>query len=194
MIEIGDIVVSRAVLENYFYCDYDKCKGICCVEGESGAPLKGKEADLLRHRLARVSHLLSPEALEVIREQGVSYRDKAGEEVTSIVSGKDCVFTTYSPDGGCLCALEKERITNPNDRETFVKPISCRLYPIRVRQYRKFTMLNFDEWDICRDARILGKEKGVRVFEFLRQPLVETFGLQFYKELEIAADYLQQHS
>lgn len=193
MIEIGDIVVSRAVLESYFYCDYDKCKGICCVEGESGAPLGQHEAELLRRRLPRVEPWLSPEALEVIRQQGVSYLDKSGEEVTSIVHGKDCVFTTYTSEGGCLCALEKEAICNPRPNERFVKPISCRLYPIRVKRYRKFTMLNFDEWDICKDARLLGKEKGVRVFEFLRQPLIETFGTEFYEELCIAADYLQKN-
>ena len=44
MIQIDDTLVSLDVIERYFLCDLSKCKGECCVEGDSGAPLEDSEA------------------------------------------------------------------------------------------------------------------------------------------------------
>ena len=48
MIDIDGKIVSLDVFEVMFACDYEQCKGICCVEGDSGAPLEAGEADMLR--------------------------------------------------------------------------------------------------------------------------------------------------
>lgn len=189
MIEIGDKIVSMDVLEVLFACDYEQCKGICCVEGDSGAPLEPGEADMLRKYLPQVEPLLSPRALEVIREQGVSYIDEEGDEVTSIVGGKDCVFTTYGERGNCLCAYEKMYYEGQID---WIKPLSCQLYPIRLTKYKGFTAVNYHKWSVCKCALKRGKREGVPVYRFLKAPLVRAFGAEWYEQLEEAARLLAQ--
>ena len=188
MIQIDDKIVSQDLFEVLFVCDYDTCKGECCVEGDSGAPLEHGEAEELRRCLPEVRHLLSPAALEVIEEQGVSYFDEDGDEVTSIVRGRDCVFTTYDEQGRCACALEK--VYNEG-KTTFIKPISCQLYPVRLTKYPSFTAVNYHKWSICKCALKLGRKLQVPVYQFLRAPLVRAFGEEFYTQLEEVAALLK---
>lgn len=188
MIQIDDKIVSQDLFEVLFVCDYDTCKGECCVEGDSGAPLEPGEAEELRRCLPEVRHLLSPAALEVIETQGVSYFDEDGDEVTSIVRGRDCVFTTYDEQGRCACALEK--VYNEG-KTTFIKPISCQLYPVRLTKYPSFTAVNYHKWSICKCALKLGRKLQVPVYQFLRAPLVRAFGEEFYTQLEEVSALLQ---
>ena len=188
MIQIDDKIVSQDLFEVLFVCDYDTCKGECCVEGDSGAPLEPGEAEELRRCLPEVRHLLSPAALEVIEEQGVSYFDEDGDEVTSIVRGRDCVFTTYDEQGRCACALEK--VYNEG-KTTFIKPISCQLYPVRLTKYPSFTAVNYHKWSSCKCALKLGRKLQVPVYQFLRAPLIRAFGEEFYTQLEEVAALLQ---
>ena len=85
MIQIEDKIVSQDVFDVLFACDYAACKGACCVEGDSGAPLEPGEAELLRQYLHLVAHPLSPQARALIAEQGVSDLDEDADEVTSIL-------------------------------------------------------------------------------------------------------------
>ena len=188
MIQIDDKIVSQDLFEVLFVCDYDTCKGECCVEGDSGAPLEPGEAEELRRCLPEVRHLLSPAALEVIEEQGVSYFDDDGDEVTSIVRGRDCDFTTYDEQGRCACALEK--VYNEG-KTTFIKPISCQLYPVRLTKYPSFTAVNYHKWSICKCALKLGRKLQVPVYQFLRAPLIRAFGEEFYAQLEEVAALLK---
>ncbi|MDO4691396.1 MAG: DUF3109 family protein [Porphyromonadaceae bacterium] len=189
MIEIGDKIVSMDVFEVLFACDYEQCKGICCVEGDSGAPLEPGEAEMLRKYLPEVEHLLSPRAREVIAQQGVSYIDEEGDEVTSIVGGKDCVFTTYDERGNCLCAYEKMYYEGKID---WIKPISCQLYPIRLTKYKDFTAVNYHKWSVCKCALKRGRREGMPVYQFLKGPLVRAFGQEWYEQLEEAARLLRE--
>jgi hypothetical protein len=128
---------------------------------------------------------LSPEAKEVIEKQGIVYRDFEGEFVTSIVDGKDCVFTCYDENGYCKCAIEKAFREGKTD---FYKPISCHLYPIRVARYNGFQALNYHRGRLCREAVTLGKQQGVKVYQFLKEPLIRKFGEEWYEMLSIAAN------
>ena len=191
MIQIEDTIVSLDVIERRFMCDLSQCRGACCIEGESGAPLEEGEAEQLRLALPEVWDELKEDAREVIRQQGVSYLDADGDEVTSIVNGRDCVFTRYAPDGTCHCALEqafREGCT------TFMKPISCRLYPVRVTQYRRFRAVNLHRWEVCRPAEILGERLGIPAYRFLREPLISKFGAEWYTALEAAAEMVARQS
>ena len=134
---------------------------------------------------------LKEDAREVIRRQGVSYLDVEGDEVTSIVNGKDCVFTRYAADGTCHCALEQ---AFREGRTTFMKPISCRLYPVRVTQYRRFRAVNLHRWEVCRPAEILGEQLGIPAYRFLREPLISKFGAEWYAALEAAAEMVARQS
>lgn len=190
MIQIDDTLVSLDVIERSFICDLSHCKGACCIEGDSGAPLEDFEIARLQKALLVVWNDLSPEAQAVIDKQGVAYIDEGGDTVTSIVNGKDCVFTCYDSDGTCQCAIEKAYREGKTD---FYKPISCHLYPIRVTQYRDFRAINYHRWDICKAAEILGKKEGVPVYKFLKEPLIRKFGQKWYESLdECATEWLNQ--
>ena len=45
MIQIEDKIISLEIFDNYFVCDLNICKGACCVEGDSGAPLSIEEIE-----------------------------------------------------------------------------------------------------------------------------------------------------
>lgn len=189
MIQIDDAIVTMDLLEEKFLCDLSACKGECCVEGDAGAPLENEEVKIIEDLLPIVWDDLSPAAQEVIREQGVAYKDYDGDMVTSIVNGKDCVFTYYDEDGICKCAIEKAYREGKVD---FYKPISCHLYPIRLEKHRDFTAVNYHRWRVCKAAVVLGEKVGLPVFKFLKEPLVRRFGEAWYNELELVADELEK--
>lgn len=189
IIQVGDVLVSPDILTERFCCDLDACHGECCVEGDAGAPVTLDEVAAIENALDEVWPELSASAQTVIDRQGVAYTDVEGTLVTSIVGGKDCVFTCH--DGGCcLCALERAWRAG---RIRFCKPISCALYPIREVQLSNGTVgLNYHRWNVCREAVKKGRELDLPVYKFLRGPLVRRFGEQWYKELEETADELKR--
>ena len=190
MLQIGDVLVSLDVVEREFVCNLSACRGACCIEGDAGAPITEEEHVLLKTLLPEVWNDLTPAAREVIRAQGVAYVDEEGDLVTSIVNGKDCVFTCYGEDGMCMCAIEK---AFREGRISFYKPLSCHLYPVRISRYPSFTAVNYHRWKICKAAEVLGRKEGVRVYRFRREPLIRCFGQEWYDELDGAAEaYLQQ--
>lgn len=187
IIEIDNILVSENILTEEFCCDLDACKGICCVEGDAGAPVTLDEIGGIESALDDVWDDMSASAQAVVDKQGVAYTDRDGDLVTSIVGGKDCVFTCYQ-DGCCLCALER---AYRDGRTAFCKPISCALYPIREKRLSNgVTALNYNRWDVCRDAVRKGRELHLPVYKFLREPLTRRFGDDFYQKLSAAADML----
>ena len=191
IIEIDNILVSEDILTEEFCCDLDACKGICCVEGDAGAPVTLDEIGGIESALDDVWDDMSASAQAVVDKQGVAYTDRDGDLVTSIVGGKDCVFTCYQ-DGCCLCALER---AYRDGRTAFCKPISCALYPIREKRLSNgMTALNYNRWDVCRDAVRKGRELHLPVYKFLREPLTRRFGDDFYQKLSAAADMLAANS
>ena len=144
MVEIGNTVVSFDLFEQQFCCDLGICRGACCIEGDAGAPLELDEVDQLEEALPAVWNDLSDASKAVIDAQGVAYVDADGDMVTSIVNGRECVFTyTDAADGICKCALEK---AYREGRTSFYKPISCHLYPVRLEHYKRFTAVNYHRW------------------------------------------------
>ena len=192
ILEIGGVLISSDILTEMFCCDYEKCKGICCVEGTDGAPVTLEEIASMEEALEGVWPLLSASAQSVIDRQGVAYTDRDGDLVTSIVHGKDCVFTCYEGDN-CLCALEKahrqEARSKKQEARAFVKPISCALYPIREKNFGHGVIgLNYHRWAVCKDAVAKGKALGLPVYKFLKEPLIRRFGEAWYEELcEVAS-------
>lgn len=187
ILQVGDVLLSPDILTEHFCCDYEKCHGICCVEGDAGAPVTMEEIAAIEESLDTVWPELSASAQAVIDRQGVAYTDRDGDLVTSIVGGKDCVFTCYEGEG-CLCALER---AYRQGRTRFCKPISCALYPIRAKQFSNGTIaLNYNRWDVCRDAVAKGRELDMPVYKFLKEPLIRRFGTEWYEELEQLADML----
>lgn len=179
---VGDVVLSVDILREAFCCDIKACKGACCIEGDAGAPITEEENKAIEGITLKIWDYLAPEAQEKILEQGISYIDEEGDLVTSIVNGKDCVFTCYDEDGNCQCAIQKAKLKGEISID---KPISCFLYPIREKQFNGGLYgLNYHRWDVCNDACKLGEKLQLPVYKFLREPLIARFGEAWYNELE----------
>lgn len=190
ILQVGDVIFSPDILTECFCCDLDVCGGACCIEGDAGAPLRMEEVGELENVLDEVWPELSAEAQSVIDRQGVAYTDEEGDLVTSIVRGKDCVFTCYSSDGCCYCATEK---AFREGRTSWCKPISCYLYPIREKRFSNGLVgLNYHRWNVCHAAVKKGRELGLPVYKFLKDPLIARFGSEWYAELEQMADELRR--
>jgi hypothetical protein len=183
IIQIGDVLVSEDVVCEYFACDYPVCKGACCIVGDSGAPLEEEEIPGLERDYPSFSALMSEAGRSAAEASGFFAVDRDGDLVTPLVPGtEECAFCRFEGDN-CLCAIEKAGL---------VKPVSCALYPIRVKKFRGGGMaLNLHRWDICRCAFERGRREGIRVYQFLRGPLIRRFGPDFYDALCAAAKHLQ---
>lgn len=191
MLQIQNTLVSLDLIEKYFVCDLDACLGACCIEGDEGAPVTADESARIREAIPKVRKYMTPGGLHEVEENGVDYLDREGDRVTALVNGCECAFTCREAGGMCLCALEKARRQGAIDED--IKPISCRLYPVRVKEYDGFTAVNLHRWKICRPAEKLGRRLGVRAYEFLKGPLTARFGKDWYDELELTArEYLRQ--
>lgn len=190
IIQVGDVLLSPDIITECFCCDLDACHGICCVEGDAGAPVTLDETAEIENDLDTVWKDLSAQAQAVIDKQGVAYADSDGELVTSIVGGKDCVFTCYE-NGCCLCSLE--RAWRQGKLQRCSKPISCSLYPIREKKLSNgFVGLNYHRWEVCNSARKKGRELNLPIYKFLKEPLIRRFGKEWYEELCNTAEALMQ--
>lgn len=168
MIIVQNSIVSDDVADRCFCCDLGSCKGACCVDGDSGAPLMEEEVSKLAAVLPQALPLMTDEGRATVESQGVAVRDKDGDLGTPLIDGGACAFITYSADGCALCALQG-----------LYKPVSCHLYPIRVEDFGEFTAVNYHQWDICRCA----KGKGDPLYIYLKEPLIRRFGQEWYDEL-----------
>ena len=183
IVQIGDILVSEDVISEYFACDYERCKGRCCIEGDSGAPLDEAEIDGLERDYPQFCSLMSEGGKQAVLREGFFSVDRDGDLVTPLVEGScDCAYSHFTEDGSCLCAIECCKLR---------KPLSCSLYPIRVTPLTGGgKALNLHRWDICADAFAKGRREGIRVYQFLHKPLVQAFGQEFYEALCAAAGHI----
>ena len=186
MIVIGDKLISLDILEEEFTCNLDACMGACCVEGDAGAPLEESELETLDKIWPEVEPYLPAKGVEAIKLQGTSVQEGYEEYATPLVDGKECAFTVFEK-GKALCGIEKAFF---DGKIKFRKPISCQLYPIRVRKMLDMEALNYDKWEICSPACELGKKRKMPVYMFLKDALVRRYGIEFYEELDdVAADF-----
>ena len=189
MIEIDDKIVSADILRECFACDLGKCKGICCVEGDAGAPLDIEEVDLLEQEYPNYAPYMTAEGRSEVERQGFMVVDVDGDYTTPLVDNAACAYA-FEENGTTFCAIER---AYREGKCSFLKPISCHLYPIRVKQFRHGSYgLNYHRWTVCRDAIECGKRLGIPVYKALKEPLIRRFGEEFYTALECAADMLRE--
>lgn len=186
IIQIDDCLVSEEILTEYFSCDYGKCKGCCCIVGDSGAPLEESEPEAIEKNYPVFSQEMRQPGRDKVAESGFFEIDTDGDIVTPLVPGsEECVYTHFDDNGNCFCSMEKCCFQGKTD---FRKPVSCWLYPIRITELSNgLRALNLHRWDICKDAFIKGRKEKVRVFEFLREPIIRYFGEDFYSALSEAS-------
>lgn len=191
MLQIKDTLVSLDLAERFFCCDLDQCLGQCCIDGDAGAPITEAEKEILEGITPSLMPELLPVAREEIEANGVAYVDEEGDLVTSIIDGRNCVYTCYAEGGKCLCAIDR---AYRQGRCSWRKPISCYLYPLRLTEYPTFTAVNYHRWKICRSAESNGRKLGIRLYQFMREPLIERFGQEWYDELVEACEaYLAEY-
>jgi hypothetical protein len=186
MIAIGKTLVSEEVLTERFVCHIEACKAACCIEGDAGAPLSSEECALLEEEFSNIKPFLSAEGVASIEKQGAWVRDQEMEPCTPLNTDLACSYSFYDAKGILQCGIEKAWEAG---KTPFRKPVSCHLYPIRVKEYAEFTAVNYHRWYICQPACVLGSTLGVPVFRFLKDALIRRFGQEWYEELEIHASH-----
>jgi hypothetical protein len=183
MFQLGKTIVSEEILERDFVCNLSACKGNCCIDGDAGAPLSADETKIMEEIYPKVKPYLRPEGIAAIEAQGTWVKGEDGDFETTLIEGKDCAYVIF--DGAtALCGIEQ---AYNEGVVSWKKPVSCHLYPIRVKDFSEFTAVNYDKWDICNDACTLGKELQVPVYKFVKEALVRKFGEDWYLELEKVA-------
>ena len=190
MIQIDNKIVSQEIFDQQFVCDLNACKGACCVEGDSGAPLLKNEAEELEEFYPVIKKYLSREGRKAIKKQGFSVIDAENDLTTPLVNNRECAYVYYDA-GITKCAIEKAYLENGI---SFKKPISCHLYPIRITEYKEFDAVNYESNKICSPACKLGELLKVSVFRFLKEPLIRKYGKSFYTELEVVEKSLSERS
>lgn len=189
MIEIDDKIVSADLLREGFLCDIAQCKGICCVEGNAGAPLDFEEIDTLESEYENYKPYMTEAGIEAVERQGFMVVDEDGDYTTPLVNDAECAYA-YEENGVTLCAIEKAWLEG---KTPFRKPISCHLYPIRLMHFSNGTIgLNYHRWSVCASARECGKKLGVPVYKSLKEAITRRFGEDFYAQLDAAAELLKQ--
>jgi hypothetical protein len=189
MLRINDTIFSFDILEKKFRCNLPKCLGNCCRYGDSGAPLTADEAHILADIWSQVRAYLRPEGILAIEEQGTSVVDFENDNVTPLIGNEECAYTTIK-DNILFCGIEQAWT---DDKISFRKPISCHLFPIRIKHYSDFRAVNYEELSICSPARITGEREGIYVYEFLKEPLIRALGEDMFKDLCIAAKELRKN-
>lgn len=180
MILVDNTVISDDIKDNFFVCNLEKCKGACCVEGDLGAPLEEDELEQLKESYDAIEPYLNAEGKKAIQEQGLYIFDEDGEYSTPTVDGRECAYAVYDDKGILKCGIEQAY----KDKKTkFQKPISCHLYPIRIKKYDDYEAINYDRWHICNPACGLGKELKVPLYKFLKEALIRKYGKDWYKKL-----------
>ena len=188
MFQLNKTIVSEEILEKEFVCNLSACTGACCVDGESGAPLDDVETKILAEIFPKVKPFRRAEGIKAIEEQGTHVVSDFGELETPLIDGKDCAYVIFAGKTA-LCGIEQAYNQGIVD---WKKPVSCHLYPIRIKEYSDFAAVNYHKWHICDDACSLGQELGGPVYQFVKEALVRKFGQQWFDELDKVAKELKK--
>ena len=186
MIAIDKTLISDELGSICFACDLSACKGQCCVDGDAGAPLDEEEISILEDCYDEVKPYMTLEGIEQVELSGVFDYDMFGNYVTPLVNGRECAFV-YHENGIAFCAIEK---ACKEGKISFLKPVSCHLYPVRISKYDDFEAVNYNEWHICKPALLNGKENDIPLYVFLKDSLIRKYGENWYNELKLVAENL----
>ena len=189
MLEIDNTIISLEIITETFVCNLDKCKGLCCLYGDSGAPLDQDEVLEIETNYPNFKSYITADGVKAIENQGFFEVDVDGDLVTPLIENRECAYALVEK-GLYSCAIEKAFF---DGKSTFRKPISCHLYPIRIKKYKNYDAVNYDRWDICKSGCRLGKELNVPIYKFLKEPLIRKYGQEWYAQLSFAADNLDEN-
>jgi len=187
MIQIEDKIISLDIFEKYFVCDLNICKGACCIEGDSGAPLLEDEKKVLEDAYIKIKPYMQREGIDAVENKGVAVIDSQGDLTTTLVNNRECSFVFFDK-GIAKCSIEKAYNEGKTD---FKKPISCHLFPIRINKHSDFDAVNYEKVKICRSACECGGKLKVPLYVFLKESLIRKYGNRWYQKLLEAAKLLK---
>lgn len=181
MIVVEHTILSDSIAEEAFVCDLHKCKGACCEEGDSGAPLEEEETLILEREFAQIAPFLTPEGKIEIEQQGKWVIDFEGDFTTPTIQNKACAYAIKDANQVWTCGIENAWKAG---KTSFRKPISCHLYPARLKKYDHYIAVNYHSWNICAPACTLGEALKIPVYVFLKDAFIRRFGADWYAKLE----------
>lgn len=189
VILINNTIVSDDLLDKEFVCALDKCKGACCVAGDSGAPLEYEETMVLEEIYESVKPYMTAEGIESVETFGNWLIDSDGDFVTPLVKGREQCAYVFFDHGIAKCAIEK---AYNEGKAGFKKPVSCHLYPVRISKFKDYDAVNYNRWEVCSPACKNGKELGVPVYQFVKDALIRKYGIGWYDQLQGAAEFKKE--
>jgi hypothetical protein len=192
LIAIDNILISDEVISEQFVCDLNKCKGGCCEDGDSGAPLTTEELELLRNLIEHIKPYISGEGLKVLETEGLYKYDQEFGWVTPTIGGKMCVYGYRDEQGIIKCGIEQAYL---DKKINWKKPISCHLFPVKITKSKRQNQeyVNYEpRQDLCKAACKLGKQLKVPVYAFLKDALIRKYGEDFYSTLEATAVHIKK--
>ncbi len=190
MIAIDHVLLSDEIVEEEFVCDLNSCKGGCCVDGDCGAPLTKEETTILAEIYPIVKPYIPNHFAAVIEAQGTHVIDDEFGYVTPTVEGGSCAYAYNDEAGIVKCGIEKAWI---DGKIEFKKPISCHLYPIRIKERPDFDLVNYaPRKKLCKPACKLGRQLKVPVYKFLKEPIIRKYGQEFYDTLDAVAQKMRE--
>jgi hypothetical protein len=192
LIVIDNIIVSDEVVSEQFVCDLNKCKGGCCEDGDSGAPLSNEELEHLREFIEEIKPYLSTEGLKVLEKEGLYKYDQEFGWVTPTIAGKICAYGSRDQHGIIKCGIEQAYL---DKKISWKKPISCHLFPVKITRSKRRDQeyVNYEpREDLCKAACKLGKQLKVPVYIFLKEALIRKYGPDFYSTLEATALHIKK--
>jgi uncharacterized protein DUF3109 len=187
MLQIDNTIVSLDVIEKKFACNLTACNGACCIQGDSGAPLEHEELELIDEVYPIIQPFMTKKGIDAVERQGTYTIDLDGDYVTPLVDNRECAYA-YFENNLALCAIEKAYY---DKLISFQKPVSCHLYPIRIKKYDDFDGINYDKNEICKPALELGKKKGTPIYQYVKVALIRKYGKEWFEKLEYAAKNLK---
>ena len=190
MFRVVDVILSEDIATSAFACDITRCKGACCVVGDAGAPVSKSEIPILNKAFRKLKSNLAPEAVNVAEEEGVVIgNSEDGYEINS-VNGKECIFVQKDERGVATCAIQEAYYSGNFDWE---KPISCHLYPIRLKKIAGMEFANFEYIpELCAAGCANGKETGTYLADFLETALVRRYGHDWFVAFNKACEELRK--
>jgi hypothetical protein len=187
LIAIDNILVSDEVVSEQFVCDLNKCKGGCCEDGDSGAPLTNEELEHLRNHIEDIRPYVTAEGLKVLETEGLYKYDQEFGWVTPTIAGRMCAYGFRDKQGIIKCGIENAYL---DQKISWKKPISCHLFPVKISKSKRQNQeyVNYEpREDLCKAACNLGRKLKVPVYVFLKEALVRKYGADFYSALEATA-------
>lgn len=190
MFKVQNTILSDDIATAKFACDIPKCKGACCVVGDAGAPVSKEEIPVLHKAYKLLKNELRPESVAIAEREGVVIGSSTKGYEIATVNKQECIFVQYDENKVAHCAIQKAFFEG---RISWEKPISCHLFPVRLKHIAGFDYANFEYVPkLCAVACEKAEREDIHLAEFLEKPLVRRYGKAWFREFIESCKQIRQ--